>query len=80
MKGQAVAVPLAKREEGAGEKDLFNRLAADGRLGLPKIALVADRAAFVGAAPAQIQAVPYARRPSSEHQLPEDEPAEAFLP
>jgi adenylosuccinate lyase len=56
----AVAVALAMREKGAGENDLFDRLATDGRLGLSRAeidALVADRSAFVGAAPAQVAAV-----------------------
>ena len=57
IKEHAVAVALAMREKGAAENDLFDRLAADGRLGLTRAeidALVADRAAFVGAAPAQV--------------------------
>jgi adenylosuccinate lyase len=48
------------REKGAPDNDLFDRLAADDRLGLTRAeidALVADRAAFVGAAPAQVTAV-----------------------
>jgi adenylosuccinate lyase len=48
------------REKGIAENDLFDRLAADGRLGLSPAeidALVADRASFVGAAPAQVRAV-----------------------
>jgi adenylosuccinate lyase len=60
IKEHAVAVALAMREKGAPDNDLFDRLAADGRLLLnrPEIdALVADRAAFVGAAPAQTRAV-----------------------
>ncbi|WP_376771281.1 adenylosuccinate lyase [Rhizomonospora bruguierae] len=60
IKEHAVAVALAMREKGVAENDLFDRLAADGRLGLtrPEIdALVADRSAFVGAAPAQVAAV-----------------------
>jgi adenylosuccinate lyase len=60
IKEHAVAVALAMREKGAGENDLFDRLAADGRLGLSRAeidALVADRAGFVGAAPAQVDAV-----------------------
>jgi len=60
IKEHAVAVALAMREKGAAENDLFDRLAADGRLGLtrPEIdALVADRGSFVGAAPAQVRAV-----------------------
>jgi adenylosuccinate lyase len=60
IKEHAVAVALAMREKGASENDLFDRLAADGRLGLTRAeidALVADRAAFAGAAPAQVRAV-----------------------
>src|SRR3954470_5932870 len=60
IKEHAVAVALAMREKGAPENDLFDRLAADGRLGLSRSdidALVADRAAFVGAAPAQVHNV-----------------------
>ena len=58
IKEHAVAVALAMREKGATENDLFDRLAADGRLGLtrPEIdTLVADRNAFVGAAADQVQ-------------------------
>ncbi|MEH0970099.1 adenylosuccinate lyase [Micromonospora sp. CPCC 205546] len=60
IKEHAVAVALAMREKGAAENDLFDRLAADGRLGLTRgeiDALVADRTAFVGVAPAQVEAV-----------------------
>ncbi|SNT45218.1 adenylosuccinate lyase [Asanoa hainanensis] len=60
IKENAVAVALEMREKGAGDNDLFDRLAADGRLGLSRgeiDALVADRAAFVGAAGAQVAAV-----------------------
>jgi adenylosuccinate lyase len=60
IKEHAVAVALAMREKGAADNDLFDRLAADSRLGLSRSeidALVADRAAFVGAAPAQVEAV-----------------------
>lgn len=60
IKEHAVAVALAMREKGATENDLFDRLGADGRLNLTRadIAdLVADRTVFVGAAPAQVQAV-----------------------
>ena len=51
---------LAMREKGIADNDLFDRLAADERLQLARAeidSLVADRAAFVGAAPAQVQAV-----------------------
>jgi adenylosuccinate lyase len=60
IKEHAVAVALAMREKGAAENDLFDRLAADGRLGLGRAeidTLVSDRAAFVGTAPAQVTAV-----------------------
>jgi adenylosuccinate lyase len=53
-------VALAMREKGTADNDLFERLAGDRRLGLNRAeidALVADRAAFVGAAPAQVRAV-----------------------
>jgi adenylosuccinate lyase len=58
IKEHAVAVALAMREKGAGENDLFDRLAIDGRLRLTRSeidALVADRSAFVGAAPSQVR-------------------------
>jgi adenylosuccinate lyase len=60
IKEHAVAVALAMREKGTTDNDLFERLAADDRLQLSRAeidALVADRAAFVGAAPDQIRAV-----------------------
>lgn len=60
IKEHAVAVALAMREKGSPENDLFDRLAADGRLGLSRAdidTLVADRNAFVGAAQAQVAAV-----------------------
>ena len=60
IKEHAVAVALAMREKGLAENDLFDRLATDGRLGLSRAeidALVADRASFVGAASAQVNAV-----------------------
>jgi adenylosuccinate lyase len=60
IKEHAVAVALAMREKGVAENDLFDRLAADDRLRLSRVeidALVADRAAFVGSAPAQVEAV-----------------------
>jgi adenylosuccinate lyase len=60
IKQHAVAVALAMREKGVPDNDLFDRLAADGRLRLSRSeidSLVADRAAFVGAAPSQVQAV-----------------------
>ncbi len=60
IKEHAVAVALAMREKGVAVNDLFDRLAEDGRLKLTRAeidTLVADRAAFVGAAPAQVRAV-----------------------
>jgi adenylosuccinate lyase len=60
IKEHAVAVALAMREKGTADNDLFDRLAADSRLGLSRgeiDALVADRAAFTGAASAQVKAV-----------------------
>ncbi|HEY6594404.1 MAG TPA: adenylosuccinate lyase [Asanoa sp.] len=60
IKEHAVAVALAMREKGIADNDLFDRLAADGRLGLTRAEidqLVADPAAFVGAASAQVTAV-----------------------
>ncbi len=60
IKHHAVAVALAMREKGAATNDLFERLAADERLGLTLAeieALVADGSAFVGAASAQVRAV-----------------------
>jgi adenylosuccinate lyase len=60
IKEHAVAVALAMREKGAPDNDLFDRLAGDARLHLTRQeidALVADPATFVGAAPAQVQAI-----------------------
>ena len=60
IKEHAVAVALAMREKGTADNDLFDRLALDARLGLSRAeidALVADRAAFTGAASAQVRAV-----------------------
>jgi len=60
IKEHAVAVALAMREKGATGNDLFDRLALDPRLGLSRAeidVLVADRAAFTGAASAQVRAV-----------------------
>jgi adenylosuccinate lyase len=59
IKEHAVAVALAMREEGAGENDLFDRLAADERLPLDRPALDALAGApltFVGNAEAQVGA------------------------
>jgi adenylosuccinate lyase len=60
IKEHAVSVALAMREKGAAHNDLFDRLAADERLGLSRDeigALVADGSAFVGAAGAQVRAL-----------------------
>jgi len=60
IKEHAIAVALAMREKGAAENDLFDRLAADARLGLTRAeidALIADRSSFTGAASAQVRAV-----------------------
>ena len=60
IKEHAVAVALAMREKGVADNDLFDRLAADGRLLLNRAeidAVVADRAAFIGAAPAQVRTI-----------------------
>jgi adenylosuccinate lyase len=59
IKEHAVAVALAMRERGA-EPDLLDRLAADPRLPLDRAALddaLSDRAAFIGAAGGQVEAV-----------------------
>jgi adenylosuccinate lyase len=59
IKEHAVAVALALREEGAEANDLFDRLAADDRLGLDRAALdslVAEPLAFTGAAARQVEA------------------------
>jgi adenylosuccinate lyase len=60
IKEHAVAVALAMREEGQPANDLLDRLADDPRLPLDRAALdalVADPAAFTGAAGAQVDAV-----------------------
>jgi adenylosuccinate lyase len=57
IKEHAVAVALEMREQGMAENDLFDRLAADQRLGLSREqidALVAEPIAFTGAATAQV--------------------------
>ncbi|GEE01252.1 adenylosuccinate lyase [Gordonia spumicola] len=59
IKENAVAVALAMREEGR-EPDLLDRLAADDRIPLDRAQLdelIADKAAFTGAADAQVAAV-----------------------
>jgi adenylosuccinate lyase len=56
----AVAVALAMREKGAAANDLFDRLAADDRLGLSSAelsALLAEPLTFTGAAAQQVAAV-----------------------
>src|SRR4029079_7422917 len=60
IKEHAVAVALAMREQGSADNALFDRLAADPRLGLSRAdldALVADPTSFTGAAGAQVVAV-----------------------
>jgi adenylosuccinate lyase len=60
IKEHAIAVALAMREKGLAENDLFDRLAADSRLRLGRAeidSLVADPAAFAGAASAQVRSV-----------------------
>jgi adenylosuccinate lyase len=60
IKEHAVAVALEMREKGAADNDLFDRLAADSRLGLTRAdidALVAEPIAFTGAATSQIGTV-----------------------
>ncbi|WP_412541020.1 adenylosuccinate lyase [Longispora sp. K20-0274] len=60
IKEHAVAVALGMRERGAADNDLYDRLAADDRLKLTRAeidALVADKAAFTGAAGAQVSHV-----------------------
>jgi adenylosuccinate lyase len=60
IREHSVAVAVALREKSEADNDLFDRLAADGRLGLSRAeidALVADPAAFTGAARAQVAAV-----------------------
>jgi len=60
IKEHAVAVALMMRESGSEGNDLFDRLAADTRLGLTSdqlAALVAEPITFTGAARAQVAAV-----------------------
>ena len=60
IKEHAVAVALGMREQGSTDNDLFDRLAADPRLGLSREqldALVADPTSFTGAAGAQVATV-----------------------
>jgi adenylosuccinate lyase len=59
IKEHAVSVALAMREKGAAENDLFDRLAADPRLGLSRAdldALVSAPLGFTGAASHQVDA------------------------
>ena len=60
IKDNAVAVALQMREKGTDRNDLFDRLAADSRLGLSATelhALLAEPLSFTGAARAQVAAV-----------------------
>ncbi|MGN6242483.1 MAG: adenylosuccinate lyase [Motilibacteraceae bacterium] len=60
VKEHAVAVALEMREKGVDRNDLFERLAADPRLGLSATelaALVSSPLSFTGAAVAQVQSV-----------------------
>jgi adenylosuccinate lyase len=60
IKEHAVTVALEMREKGADRNDLFDRLAADDRLGLSAAdlaALVAEPLSFTGAAVAQVDDV-----------------------
>ncbi|WP_293784099.1 adenylosuccinate lyase [uncultured Aeromicrobium sp.] len=60
IKEHAVAVALEMREKGTAENDLFDRLAADPRLGLSQAdlaSLVAEPIRFTGAAVSQVKAV-----------------------
>jgi len=60
IREHAVAVALEMREKGSDRNDLFDRLAADERLGLTAAdlaALVAQPLAFTGAAPTQVDDV-----------------------
>jgi adenylosuccinate lyase len=60
IKEHSVAVALAMREQGQQANDLLDRLAGDARLGLDRSrldALLADPAAFTGAAIDQVERV-----------------------
>ncbi|GIF24792.1 adenylosuccinate lyase [Actinoplanes tereljensis] len=79
IKEHAVAVALGMREKGAAVNDLFDRLAGDERLRLSRAeidTLVADRAAFVGAASSQVARVAdrvasiVAAHPAAAHYAP----------
>ena len=76
----AVAAALARREGGVGETDLLDRLAADDRLPLDRVALddlLVDPGVFVGTAGRQVEAVierigeAVAARPSAAAYDPE---------
>jgi adenylosuccinate lyase len=59
VKDHAVAAALARRDKGAGDGDLLERLAADERLPLSRdqlAAIVGDPIAFTGAAAQQVEA------------------------
>jgi adenylosuccinate lyase len=63
IKDNAVAVALELREKGSDRNDLFDRLAADSRLGLSSAQLagvLADPISFTGAARDQVAAVVHA--------------------
>ncbi|GAA2652475.1 adenylosuccinate lyase [Paractinoplanes durhamensis] len=79
IKEHAIAVALAMREKGAAVNDLFDRLAGDDRMRLSRAeidTLVADRAAFVGAASSQVARVAdrvasiVAAHPAAAHYAP----------
>jgi adenylosuccinate lyase len=60
IKEHAVAVALEMREKGTSDNDLFDRLAADSRLGLSRddlATLVSEPLSFTGGATAQVAAV-----------------------
>ncbi|MGN6609422.1 MAG: adenylosuccinate lyase, partial [Jatrophihabitans sp.] len=60
IKETGVAVALERRETGTDRNDLFARLAADSRLGLPEAtlqSLLAEPIGFTGAAREQVAAV-----------------------
>jgi adenylosuccinate lyase len=79
IKEHAVAVALEMREQGRDTNDLFDRLAADGRLGLTREqldALVAEPIEFTGAAREQVAAVV----DEVEHLLAERPDAAVYAP
>ncbi len=80
IKEHAVAVALAMREQGAGDNDLLDRLAADERIPLDRPALndlVGEPLGFVGTAVAQVEgfvsqvAAVVARHPGAATYRPE---------